>query len=238
MIRHRAESPSSAVADAELQADVMRFVAILALCLVAVSSLVDGYRVSAPPVEDSVATPLPVSAESEPMPVSVPSDPSPAGPAPRQEPDPAPIRKTVGISRPAAEPDAPVPEADPRTDQAGDAEAPGLTLRFLTDAALLRLVARGDAGVYVQTGSRTLALDLSDGIAFRESPPPARFYAMAAETVPGVLQAHYAGPEGGKWGVTLPADTSRSIEAFLADNATGELVIDARGRVSLERGHE
>ena len=238
MIRRCAESHSSAVADAELQADVMRFVAILALCLVAVSSLVDGYRASVPPVEDSQDTPPPVSAAIEPTPVSVSSDPSPAVPAPRQDPDPAPIRKTVEIPRPAAEPDVSVPEAATRTDQAGGAEAPGLTLRFLTDAALLRLVARGEAGVYVQTGSRTVALDLSDGIAFRESPPPARFYAMAAETVPGILQAHYAGPEGGKWGVTLPADTSRSIEAFLAASATGELVIDARGRVSLERGHE
>ena len=115
---------------------------------------------------------------------------------------------------------------------------PGLTLRFLTDAALLRLVARGEAGVYVQTGSRTFALDLSAGIEFRESPPPAQFYAMAAETVPGVLQANYTGPGGGQWGVTLPRDTSRAIEAFLAADAAGELIIDAQGRVSLERTHE
>lgn len=237
MIRRRAESPLSAVADAELQADVMRFVAILALCLVAVSSLVEGYRASAPP-EEVTATAAP------PMPARI--DPGSTAPAP--DPSPPPDREmlresptdhqAVNPSAPAQRPADAVSEPVPSPNEQRAAQAPGLTLRFLTDAALLRLVARGGAGVFVQSGTQTFALDLSDGIEFRKSQPPAQFYAMATETVPGVLRANYPGPEGGQWGVTLPAETARSIETFLAASATGELVIDSRGRVSLENSDD
>ena len=79
MIRHRAESPSPAVTDAELQADVMRFVAILALCLVAVSSLVDGYRASVPPEDDSRDPASPVAAAIGRMPASASSGPPSTG---------------------------------------------------------------------------------------------------------------------------------------------------------------
>ena len=238
MIRHRAESPSPAVTDAELQADVMRFVAILALCLVAVSSLVDGYRASAHPEDDSRDTTSPVAAAIGRMPAPSSSGPSPSDPTPQQKPDPAPIRQTVEIPVPVAEPQSVVSEDATAPDAAPAAHVPGLTLRFLTDAALLRLVARGGAGVYVTSKSQTLTLDLSDGIQFRESPPPAQFYAMATETVPAVLKANYPGLPSGQWGVTLPRETSRSIQAFLAANAVGELIIDAHGRVSLERSDE
>ena len=238
MIRHRAGSPSPAVTDAELQADVMRFVAILALCLVAVSSLVDGYRASARPEDDSLDTAAPVPAEIERIPESASSRPSPANPMPQKTPDPPPIRQTVEISPPVPESESEVSGAATPPAAAHAAKAPGLALRFLTDAALLRLVARGEVGVYVTSESQTFALDLSDGIEFRESPPPAQFYAMAAETVPAVLKASYPGAQSGQWGVTLPRETSRSIEAFLAADAAGELIIDAHGRVSLERHDE
>jgi hypothetical protein len=225
------------VADAELQADVMRFVAILALCLVAVSSLVEGYRASAPPEEvPAIVAP--------PIPARVGTGPGAAAPGPLPRPDRESLRRSP-TDRRTLEPAAPVPppadaasEPVPSPVEAPKDQAPGLSLRFLTDAALLRLVARGGAGVFVQSGSQTFALDLSDGIEFRKSQPPAQFYAMATETVPSVLRANYPGWGSGQWGVTLPLETARSIESFLAANATGELVIDSHGRVSLEKSDD
>jgi hypothetical protein len=119
-----------------------------------------------------------------------------------------------------------------------ECSGPGLTLRFLSDAALLRLVARGDVGVFVLAGPESLALDLSDGVSFRPAPAPARFHSMATETVPAVLRAHYSGPPDVTWGVTLPEHTIRAIELHVANSGAGELIIDAQGRVSLERADE
>lgn len=223
MMRRRISDVSPAVSDAELQADVMRFVAILALCLVAVSSLVDGYRDAPAPVPEEVQTSP-----------RIPETASPAPPLPpvrrvRSDEEPAPVT-------PGGPPDMKAdrrPEPEPQAPEPADAGSP--SLRFLTDAALLRLVARGEAGVFVLNEGEVLALDLSAGIDFRSADSPSRFYTMAAETVPALLKASYPGPEGAIWGVTLPERTARSIEQHLAAGPAGNLVIDAHGRVSLER---
>jgi hypothetical protein len=237
MIRRHADNGGPAVADAELQADVMRFVAILALCLVAISSLVEGYRLSPPSVQAS---------ESPAPPDRHPVEPAERVPSPGQleatpraglSPDSEPSALLAGVPAPARTAQPPIVEPAPSApDDTG--ESPGLTLRFLTDAALLRLVARGDAGVFVLAGPESLALDLSDGVSFRPAPAPARFHSMATETVPAVLRAHYSGPHDVTWGVTLPEHTIRAIELHVANSGAGELVIDAQGRVSLERADE
>lgn len=226
----------------------MRFVAILALCLVAISTLVEGYREAAPaealrPPPASAITA--VSRESAP-PATAPNDPSvasgaglplvPESPLPADTP---PIAEVAPEPLPVPEPvrEAPTPRPDVPDDSAPP-EPPVLTLRFATDAALLRLVARGDAGVFVLSGPGTLMLDLADGVVFRPAPPPARYHSMTADTVPAVLKAAYGGPEEAAWGVTLPAHTLEAIDAYLARSESGVLVIDAQGRVALERTDE
>ena len=246
MSRRPGETGTHLVADAELQADVMRFVAILALCLVAISTLVEGYRSASPETEQRrPAPPRPaVQARSDASAVTAPTTPvferEVAKPGTKPvDTMPAPASSAIrpapeGLTEPSRESESPaqasgIEEADP---------GPGLSLRFLTDAALLRLVARGEAGVFVFTAGRSLSLDLSDGVAFRPGPAPARFYSMATETVPALLRANYDGPQDATWGVTLPEQTRRAIEDYLSQSDRGQLVIDAHGRVSLERSDD
>lgn len=246
MSRRLGESGTPLVADAELQADVMRFVAILALCLVAISSLVEGYRSAPPETEQSRLTPPrpAVVARSDAQAIAAPATPvvemempkprpksvdkMPAPPSSATEPTPE------HLAEPSMQPEAPAQASRTEKPDPG----PGLSLRFLTDAALLRLVARGEARVFVFAAGQSLSLDLSDGVAFRPGPAPARIYSMASETVPALLRANYDGPQDATWGVTLPENTRRAIEDSLSRSDRGQLVIDAHGRVSLERSDD
>ncbi len=246
MSRRPGDAGTHLVADAELQADVMRFVAILALCLVAISTLVEGYRSASPTTEqDQPAPPRPAAqARSDAPAVAAPTKPVVKTDMPK--PKTKPVNKLPAPPSSATEP-TPERLAEPSRQFEAPAQAsrteepdpgPGLSLRFLTDAALLRLVARGEARVFVFAAGRSLSLDLSDGVAFRPGPAPARFYSMATETVPALLRANYDGPQDATWGVTLPEQTRRAIEDYLSQSDRGQLVIDAQGRVSLERSDD
>lgn len=297
---------SADTAETELQADVMRFVAILALCLVAISTLVEqatSRETAAGQIEPATAAALPGPgsvpkpaangpAVNRRVPVTTPASPTPpppsstrvadAGvvtlfndpptptPAPQSEPvrvarampepslsppiAPAPIPEPEPVSgTPRPEPAPPVTETPPRPEPPA-AEAPednrrepapeqrGFTLRFDSDAAMLRLVSRGDAGVYLIDGGQAWQLGFGDaGAQFAQAPPPAKFHAIAADTVPRLLQdaaAQSPGTRGAVWGVTLPARTSRDLATLLRENEHGELIIDSRGRVRLEDDDE
>lgn len=231
MKRRSADVGVTAVADAELQADVMRFVAILALCLVAISTLVDdrpgNAEVPAPIPEP--ASPAPVSGTAA-SPHATPDTLSAVGGADRSPSRAA----TTGVVAPSP---PPVPAQDhdrPPDDPAPAPDQAGLSLRFATDAALLRLAARGDVKVFALAGGEALELDLSDGVRFRPARPPQSYYAMSPGTVPGLLLRAYQGPADPTWGVTLPDRTAADIDGHLARADSGVLVIDSAGRVSLE----
>lgn len=292
--------PSADASDRELEADVMRFVAILALCIVAISTLVDRAPSAEPapqaelvlpapaahtePVPDPTDSPMvpappaspPASASARaggavpitppraaPSPASVPAPPPPARAAERVADPVPPIRAPQRLvrlrpTRPAAAPPsnaptpaakdaatppetAPAPAPTP-TASAAPAEPPverGFTLRFASDAALLRLVARGSAEVFVFHGPETLKLAYGPaGAAFAPAPGPGQYHAIAATTVPDLLRRAWSevGPAdaGVVWGVTLPAATRASLAQLIRNHDSGELVIDERGRVSLE----
>lgn len=234
MKRRPVDFSTTAVADAELQADVMRFVAILALCLVAISTLVDGNRADPVPDVPTEAS-IPPSPESgtSASPEATPDKlPAPGGADRFPLPAPADIRQHSS-TRLADGQDEPPPEPGPRPAQTPGGED-GFSLRFATDAALLRMAARGDARIFVLSGGLTLALDLSDGVDFRPSDPPASYYSMSPETVPGRLRQAYRGTGTAVWGVTLPERTATEIDGYLHRAGSGVLVIDASGRVSLE----
>jgi len=238
--RRTVDSGTTAVADAELQADVLRFVAILALCLVAISTLVDGTRSAIPESRSAEAVPAPVKNGTSASPEATPETLPAIGGADGSLPTGAPERPAVaaGNSPPdrAAE-GTPAPVAPPPIAKRPDPEK-GLSLRFATDAALLRMVARGDAQVFVLDGARALALDLSDGVSFRPADPPPSYYAMSPGTVPVLLRSAQPGPADVAWGVTLPGRTTTEIDAYLGRYDSGVLVIDTAGGVSLESGDD
>jgi hypothetical protein len=107
---------------------------------------------------------------------------------------------------------------------------------------MLRLVSRGEASVFLIDGAEAWQLGFGDsGAQFAQAPPPARFHAIAADTVPRLLRdaaAQSPGANDAVWGVTLPEHTSRQLAGLLRNHDHGELVIDSRGRVRLEAGDE
>jgi hypothetical protein len=268
----------------------MRFVAILALCLVAISTLVDELPPPGPATAD--AAPLPVAPDPAPadsearvfetmvpappasppgsaaaraggaepitdLPQSIGAEPQPAAVAPPARERPA--SRSVGLDAAGSRPATPAPRtptAPPRATPAAPAELPataptpaedspravqrrGFTLRFASDAALLRLVAGGAAQLFVFAGDETLRLGLEpSGPAFTPAAGPSQFHAVDATTVPALLRdALVAGgfdPGAVVWGVTLPAATRASLAEMIRAHDGGELVIDQRGRVRLE----
>ncbi len=236
---------------ADLQTDVMRFMAILSLCLVAIFALVQSI-----PLTPATEEPSPVdAAANDPQTDSTPlqdavhvepvDEPVTAAdltrPTPRrvttakehvvlQRPKPAPVRQANPI--PADETHQfPVVEAEPGEE--------GFTLRFETDAALTRLVDRQVVGVYAMTPEKSLRMNIEgDEISFWPSSVPGKFHEMDQSTVPDeVLAAYRRGnqPTGVKWGVTLPANMSRKLDNYLSSASGGSLIIAANGEIDLRR---
>ena len=204
---HRgADAEGGGVAD--LQTDVMRFMAILAICLVVIFALVQSIPLRpSQPVPEPAPTPAPVSPPA---------------------PDP------VIIEQPAPEPVVNPPQPAP-------VEQKGFTLRFESDLALTRLVARSVVGLYAISNPKTLRLNVSDSrMSFWEASMPNQFHEMDSSTVPaGVVRALLRTSEIDvttvKWAVTLPAGMQQELNGFLGSASGGELVIGANGELRLEQ---
>jgi hypothetical protein len=235
---------------AELQTDVMRFMAIISLCLVAIFALVQSIPVSSMP-QDPVAAETAVFAQ-------------PTAEQPRIEPNPEPavepsVEKVVEVklTRPTptrmATPEEAVvlqhPVAARVTPPAPDtpnAAAPvenatpseeGFILRFETDDALTRLVARQVVGLYAITTDKSQRMNIAgDEISFWPASVPGQFHEMDQSTVPDdVLLAFGRSHDikGVKWGVTLPADMSNELNGYLSRERGGSLIIAGNGQISL-----
>ena len=231
---------------ADLQTDIMRFMAILGLCLVAIFSLVQSL-----PIEAQSAQVEDVQAVSNPTPVAATK---PAAAVPRHKPEsilktepvpePEPMR-SVALTRPrwvsplqATEPGEP----DPVTEKSSPVAAPeteGFTLRFESDRALTRLVATGQVGFYAMDAGRAQRMTVSDSrISFWDASTPNVFHEMESTTVPrAVLDAlARTGADTGSanWGVTLPGKLSARLDSLMQQHSGGALVIHADGRLELE----
>ena len=227
---------------ADLQTDIMRFMAILALCLMAVFALVQ----SLPPVPAATTVPKPqtdavVVADTTP-------DPAPAEPAP-QEPavvGEIPVvltRPRPQTMRPAAKPPAPPRAAAATVGPARAAPAAptpdrGFTLRFESDLALSRLVAQGDVGFFAldETGARRMSVQNSR-LSFWAAPTPRRYHEMDRATVPktvrDALRRTGRATADTAWAVTLPPRLTREVERLMREHDDGALIIRRDG--SLER---
>jgi len=227
---------------ADLQTDIMRFMAILGLCLVAIFSLVQSLPTEVQvqevqTIEEPVPEPQAVVAEPQPKPEPVPV------PVPEHVQNITLTRPTwVSTFTPAeqAKPERLVePQPQASAPPVNAAEVEGFTLSFESDHALTRLVAMGQIGFYAINNSRAQRMTVSDSrISFWDASTPNRFHEMDASTVPrAVLDAlARTGANAGaaNWGVTLPGKLSAQLESLMQQHTGGALVIQADGQLQLE----
>lgn len=239
---------------ADLQTDIMRFMAILSLCLVAIFALVQSIPMT--PQE----APVPALTTAEPKAPAVVREAvveietaAAAAPAPvtRTVTRQAPQRvETVQLTRPKwvpkyevaskAEPVAAAPpEPEPLPTAMPMVEQVGFTLRFESDAALTRLVAANQIGVYAIAGDRAQRMSVSESrISFWDASVPAQFHEMEISTVPAIvidaLQRSGTGYQGTQWGVTLPGKLSTQLDGLMQQYQGGALVIGANGAIQRE----
>ena len=216
---------------ADLQTDVMRFMAILGLCLVAIFALVQSLPIEATP--DIAVAPEPqaelesrTTTEHEAKPTALPKP----EPEPELEPVPA---KRVALTRPPRVP--PTPAAT----QAPAPAKEGFTLRFESDLALTRLVATRQIGFYAMRAGRARRMMVTDSrISFWDASTPSTFHEMDASTVPraviDALGRNGVDANGVNWGVTLPGKLRAQLDTLVQQHTGGALVIRTDGSLHLE----
>lgn len=211
---------------ADLQTDVMRFMAILSLCLMAIFALVQSIPL-APVVHTTEIkiVELPVEQSAPPKPVvTAAREIKLTRPQPQRLPPPAQAIASVEA--------APV-EADPLQQ--------GFTLRFEDDITLNRLVARNEVGLYAIFPEKSFRMNVNRGqMTFWPASVPKQFHEMDASTVPDPVIEAFKRSNGSRvaglqWGVTIPSRTARQLEQYLREASGGALIIDADGDLRLER---
>jgi hypothetical protein len=200
-LRHQAHYTND---NDSLQTDVMRFMAIIGFCLMAVLAVVRN-------VEPTVS---PVAAE----------------PKPAMD-DAIPVPETVEPEQIAAQPPL-QSEPQPDSQQTPQAER-GLSLRFATDRDFLRLVTKGEIHVYAYKTHTVLGLDRNFDFLSAEPPgrvyellpetiPSLIFAALGRAT---------SQSNSYTWGVRMPRKLEGKIRHFVERGVHGELVIDRYGEV-------
>ena len=238
---------------ADLQTDVMRFMAILSLCLVAIFALVQSIPL-APSAEERSAIRQASESEVVETPVEQPPSSKPVvtpereikltRPKPQKLPpkeiSPA-LQRPVAPVEPKPERPAPVAESVVAKPPAPEPPQEGFTLRFEDDVALTRLVARNEVGLYAIFPEKSFRMNVNRGqMSFWPASMPQQFHEMDTVTVPKpVIDAlqRSNGPraQGLQWGVTIPSGTARKLDQYLREASGGELIINADGDLRLER---
>jgi hypothetical protein len=226
---------------ADLQTDIMRFMAILSLCLVAIFALVQSIPLTptpaspAPPAETPIDMPAPpvrtVEAKVKPTKTD----------APKSETDPQQITLTRPKWVPKTAAAKPVPAASPAVPPppVDTPEPIGFTLRFESDAALMRAVAAGQVRLYAISGSRAQRMAVSESrVSFWDASTPNTIHEMETTTVPpAVIDAHKrsgAANQDVSWGVTLPGKLKTQLDALMQAHTGGSLIISADANIHWE----
>lgn len=224
---------------ADLQTDVMRFMAILSLCLVAIFALVQSLPIEAEPTSEpvTVATESPAVGESAQTEEILQTEESPRIEKIEAVKPEAEVVKSVALTRPKwvstfkskEQPAPPMPKQEEKA----------FTLRFESDLALTRLVATGQIGFYAIDAGRAQRMTISDSrISFWDASTPNAFHEMEATTVPRpVLEALVrtgTNASGVAWGVTLPGKLRTQLDTLMQENTGGNLIIHADGNLRLE----
>jgi len=209
-----------------LQTDVMRFMAILGLCLAAIFSLVQSpdYHpsVEAPPAVKGISA-EPVPREHREQVVRPQDKPAIAeAPKPRSQPE------TV-VEQRLSPPKQAAADTPPQQEQSG------FVLEFDSAASLAALVGDGSVTLVVVAGEGHWQWT-SDGN-LTEATTLSGFYAMEEGTVPAQYRRAAATQLGaGKrgWGVVLPTAITAQIDSLVTRHQGGVLAISANGTVSRE----
>jgi hypothetical protein len=113
-------------------------------------------------------------------------------------------------------------------------------LRFASDAALQTLISQEKINFYAVAGKTAWQLRLTGGQpGYISTKNPTQIYEMETATVPVEYAAAFQqqvaafGRTTVTWGVTLPAQTTASIQRLIKGQTGGELVIMPDGRVIL-----
>ena len=219
---------SEAGGAADLQTDVMRFMAILSLCLMVIFALVQSVPVETPPMP----TPVPVPAVKQ-VPVDDLVEPPPPVEVMRVEPE-----RPIPVPQIPVKPE-PKPEPEPAPSSPQETEV-GFTLRFENDLALTRLVARDEIGLYAISADGAMRMTINrDKAEFWSASVPKQYHEMDTATVPqAVIRAFNTSSASGsssiKWGVTLPAVMSGKLNTYMQEYRGGSLVISANGILTME----
>jgi hypothetical protein len=228
---------------AELQTDIMRFMAILALCLMAIFALVQSLPITPTPAADEavettdmMAAAVPLEALPEKAPTPVLSRPEPSAPAEAVVP-----LVEQGATATIASPASPRPAAteEPVAALSAMPEPKGFTLRFESDAALARLVATGKVGLFALDDRGAQRMSVAESrISFWAAPVPARYHEMDAGTVPSAVRDALLrtgrGGETRHWAVTLPTRLSQELERLMQAHRGGALIIAPDGSLRRE----
>jgi len=241
---------------ADLQTDIMRFMAILSLCLVAIFALVQSIPLT--PTEPAQPAPTPVTqevAQPKPTPAAVPVT------MPQPKPAKEPVEKAVTLTRPTWQPKymvkeqvqvdpavipevarvEPAPVAKPPVEVATPTapEKKGFVLRFASDVALTRAVAAHHIGLYALDEQQAQRMTVSESrISFWDASTPNTFHEMEASTVPAAVIDALArtgvATDGVGWGVTLPGKVTTQMNSLMQSHDGGSLIINAAGDVHWE----
>lgn len=230
-----------------LQTDVMRFMAIIAFCLIAILTLVKNVDAPPPVIEPVANVPEPVVRERLPLtqdPVGVAlaggdsaandSDVGAASAANATAPKtdhsrlkPLP-RKTVVTRTVRA---LAAPSSD--TNSPDNSQDTGLSLRFASEGDFLRLISRGDVTVFAYRDDTVWAL--SRDYVFRNSRAPKQIYELEPNTIPRLVSEaflrNHASPSNFTWGVSLPRRIESQIQSYIQRVGNGVLLIDRFGEV-------
>ena len=249
--------PSAGFESESLQADVMRFMAIIGFCLVAIFALVrnSDARPAVAPAPDArprVANPVPApvsnatvaqsavpAIESRPaapvparLPVraTVPASPMPAMPAPAALESPADAPESLEVASANPSPEA-------------SATEPGLSLSFRSDRDFLRLVSTGVIELFVMNDAATAepTLRFDPRGQFASARAPGRIYELLPGTIPRTITTALAqrparsGTSDASgvltWGVTLPPALERELDQQREQHSQGTLLIDRYARI-------
>jgi hypothetical protein len=215
---------------AELQTDVMRFMAILSLCLVAIFALVQSLpvveKVTAPPATE-ISAPVETTAIEETAAIVT-------------------VKNEAVIEAPVEAPKKPVPvptkivEEPVVTKSSSASPKVGFTLQFESDDTLTKLVSSHDVGLYAISPDKSLRLGVEGRrLNFWPASTPTRYHEMDGSTVPvevrrALLRAGIDAAVAPTWGVTLPPQTASQLQLLLASASGGNLVIGKDGNLRLE----
>ncbi|MEJ2515536.1 MAG: hypothetical protein P8080_07810 [Gammaproteobacteria bacterium] len=209
--------------ESELQTDVMRFFALLAICLLALMSVTEEPGPGQTPAEPLAEPPRRVPAARPPR--APPPEATPARPAPAEAA--------------AAAPPVPAESAQPPQPAAPGVSNESVSLRFATAEALMRLETVGEVRIFATSAAGSFRWSQHQR-RFVPASLPEALYLMDPATIPASLSAglERAGGDAAdaRWGVTLSPAIRRRLSTELAGGARGLWLIDAAGRVVPSEG--